>query len=100
MRADEVGRPDKVRRCSIRAKICLSRSVSVTPLRDPRDMTDTERIKRLESICRAQQRIIDSTLQHLNTMAAQAKSQGLTLSTMTMMLDGTEQSAVDAARRL
>lgn len=62
-------------------EICLSRNFSVTPLRDPRDMTDTERIKRIESICRAQQRIVDSTLQHLNTMAATAKSQGLTLPT-------------------
>jgi hypothetical protein len=46
-------------------------------------MSDMPRIHRLEEICKAQQDVTDCILQHLQTMAAQARSQGVQLQGMT-----------------
>jgi hypothetical protein len=60
-------------------------------------MNDEQRIRRLEEICRAQQDVIDCILQHLQTMAAQARSQGVQLQGMTY---GRDLGPLTAARSL
>lgn len=53
------------------------------------------RVRQLESVCKAQQQVLDYMMQHISTLIAQANQQGLKLSGATFNVDT---HALDVAR--
>lgn len=63
-------------------------------------MTDDQRIRRLEQICRSQQAQLDFQLQRLNQITQVLKKHGVDDPGMTAMLSGSDAMAMDVARRI